>query len=86
MFILTIVEVQTNDCLLMLPDPPATPQLGDIMVIPDGKLYAVVNRAFLITAPKTTLTVAYGRSESRMEIRCTVAEVDEDGDFVANKK
>lgn len=83
MLILTFIDIETNTCLLMLSDPPATPQVGDITAAPDGKLYAVVSRAFLVSAPKTSLMLANGNAEPTVEVRCTLAEINEEGEFIA---
>ena len=83
MLILTFIDIETNDCLLMFSDPPATPQVGDITATPDGRLYAVVSRAFLVSAPKTSLMLANGNTEPSIEVRCTLAEIHEEGEFNA---
>lgn len=65
--------LDTGELMLVLNNAPATPQLGDIMLGPDGTVYRVVQRAYIIEKPETKLTVV-GKApdKGRIVIQCVI--------------
>lgn len=78
---LHFVELKTQTQLLDFINPPALPVVGDVTEGPDGRLYVIAARAFLITATNNniiTLNKAVA-PEPEVIVRCTLVEMNEDG-------
>ena len=80
---LTFIEPLMQVCMMDMLDPPALPNVGDITESPDGKLWVILRRAYLPPVAKGVLAINPATDPNNMlEIRCTIAQIDETGAFV----
>lgn len=68
-----------GEIMLVLNHAPVFPQLGDLMPGPDGTVYQVVQRAYIIEKPETKLTVVGKEPDKgRIVIQCVITPVSKE--------
>lgn len=72
---LTFVTSNPPAIMMEIMDPPAVPSIGDITETPDGKLWLIVQRAYLVPLGKSVISLRKG-VEDCVELRCIIEEID----------
>lgn len=78
---LTFIEPIRQIQLLEMYDPPVVPNVGDMTESPDGRLWRIIQRAYIPPMASSMLTLKPAIAQM-LELRCVVAQINEDGTFV----
>jgi hypothetical protein len=78
---LTFIEPMRGIQMMEMFDPPMFPSVGDVTESPDGRLWVITQRGFIPPAKTNVLKVQEDRGDM-LEVRCMIAQINDDGTFV----